>query len=31
MFKEEASFKVRYLEELVKLMDPRKPGDFGEL
>ena len=29
MFKEEeASSKERYLEKLVKLMDPRKPREF---
>ena len=32
MFKEEeASSKERYLEELVKLMDPRKPGEFWRI
>ena len=32
MFKEEeASSKERYLEKLVKLMDPRKPGEFWKI
>ena len=28
---EEALSKERYLEELVKLMDPRKPGEFWQI